>query len=117
MKWPIVLGVFVVLTTLSCRDRGTPSEPPVKPQPYHYGYQVPGLIIASFVDTVRLAEAQTFVRGFGLTPLDFSHYETDPLRSGTIGVPVGEEDFWVDSLNTYPLFIREASRLAMVVTS
>ncbi len=113
----ILIGMSLALATPSCKDQGKPIEFPTRPESYHHGGLVSGVIVASFVDTISLAEAQTFVCNFGLTPLNFINYETDPLHSGTIGVPDGQEQFWIDSLVNYPKFIRSANRLAWTATS
>ncbi len=110
----ILFLVLSICMAFSCRDQGSPTTPPEQPKPYHYGYLASGLIVASFQDSIALARAESFVREFGLTPMDFTNYETDPLRSGTIGVPVGLEQIWVDSLSKYPSFIRSASRLGVM---
>ncbi len=111
------LAIVFAFTILSCQKQGAPSEPPNNPQPFHNGYYASGQIVASFADTVTLAEAKEFIQTLNLTPINFVGFETDPLHSGIIGVPIGKEQLWVDSLNTYTLIIKKASRLAVIEAS
>ncbi len=115
MKYYVLfITILSFFTMNSCRDKGLTSESSTRPEPYHHSYLVSGLIVASFHDSIEFARAESFVRGFGLTPMDFTDYETDPLRSGTIGVPIGLERFWVGSLSKYPSFVRSTSRLGVM---
>jgi hypothetical protein len=110
-------AIIIVFTMLSCQKQGTPSEPSTNPQPLHREYYVSGQIVASFVDTITLSEAELFVHSLDLTPVIFIGFETATLHSGVIGVPIGKEQLWVDSLNTYTSIIKKASRLALVEES
>lgn len=106
--------VILTLAMLACRDRGAAVETPARPQPHEHGSLVPGRIVANFVDTITVAGAESLVNDLGLTPLNFSSYGIDTLHSGVIGVPVGDEQLWVDSLKTYTSYITDAGRLAVM---
>jgi len=113
----VFLAAVFTLTIFACQDQGAPVQAPVNPKPFQHGYYVPGQIVASFVDTITLAQAQSFVQSLDLTAVDFSFFEADPLHSGIIGVPIGMEQSWVDSLKTYPAFVKNATRLAVMEIS
>jgi predicted amino acid dehydrogenase len=117
MKNPIILlAILLALAIAACRDQGAPIESPARSQPHHGGGIVSGEIVADFVDTVTLAGADSFVRNLGLTPVNFSSYQIDTLHFGIIGVPSGDEQLWVDSLKTYTGIIKDAGRIAYVIT-
>jgi hypothetical protein len=109
--------VVAIFTMLSCKDQGSPVGAPLIGHPFAYGEIVSGKIAANFVDTVSQAEAEMFILGLNLTVVDLSRVETDPLHYGIIGVPIGDEQLWVDSLMTYPAFIKDASRIAVMYQS
>jgi len=60
------------------------------------------------VDTVSLPTALSFIRELGLNPIDFTHFRDDTLHWGIVGVPVGKELLWVDSLQTFESIIKGA---------
>ncbi len=110
----IFILIPLVLTLMSCKERDSSQTNSLSVVPTGHGEIIPGEIIAQFVDTVSQAEAQRFVQGLGLTTLDLSRIETDPLHYGVIGVPVDKEDLWVDSLKKFPDFIKDAGRISVM---
>ena len=112
MKTRLLFSVASSLVILlSCRDQG---RAPVTPHEYQHAYSAPGQIEAVFVDTVSLSTALSFVSALGLTPVDFAHFQQDTVHWGIVGVPVGKEMLWVDSLRTYRSFIKDAAWPAVV---
>ncbi len=115
MKTLTVLFVVVLSAIfLSCHDQGTSTETSVTPEQIHRAYSPPGQLVAIFVDTVSRTEAELFVRGLELTPMNFAHFDDDTNHWGIIGVPIGREMFWVDSLRTYKSFVKEVFWPAVV---
>jgi hypothetical protein len=108
------LAVFVTLTMFSCQDQGASVEPQVSPKLVQHGYYVSGEVAVNFADTVTLAEAESFVRSLNLNPMNLTSFENDPPHWGTIGVPIGMEQSWADSLMTYSSFVKNASRIALL---
>ncbi|MGA9364196.1 MAG: hypothetical protein WBW16_07490 [Bacteroidota bacterium] len=113
----VFVMAVALLSVSSCRDQGQPTESPVTPHETPHAYSTPGQVEAVFVDTVSLPQALSFVRDLGLTPVDFTHFQDDTVHWGIIGVPVGKEMMWVDSLRTYKSFIKEAGWLTVVFQS
>jgi hypothetical protein len=106
--------IIAIFTMLSCKDQGSQVENPLASHPSAHGEIVSGKISANFVDTISEPEAEKFILGLNLTIVDLSRVETDSLHYGIIGVPIGEEQLWMDSLRTYPAFIKNTSRIAVM---
>jgi hypothetical protein len=111
------LFFIVTLTLFSCREKETVIIQPIDSQTIHRGYDAPREIVVHFVDTVTHAKAELFVHELGLIPIYFPSYENNPLHFCIIGVPTGMEQLWIDSLNTYRSYIKDASRLTFVEES
>jgi hypothetical protein len=110
-------AISALVIFLSCREQSQPTQSPVMPHEYQHAYSTPGQIEAVFVDTVSLSTALSFVGGLGLTPVDFAHFQDDTVHWGIIGVPVGKELLWVDSLKTFRSFIKDAAWLTVLPQS
>jgi len=112
-KYSYIVAILL-LTMPSCRDQGS-SIPELTPQialPGQSLYQ-PGRVEVKFTTTVSRGGADQFVQDFKLTLLDFSD-QNDSTHLGLIAVPVGKEQFWVDTLKTFPQIIDGASLVPMV---
>jgi len=102
---------------LSCQNKDSIVVSQDESQTYHHSNYASGEIVAQFLDNVTLGEAQSFISGFGLTPKNYFDYEANLLHPLLVIVPIGTEQLWVDSLNTYTSIIKKASRLAFVEES
>ena len=106
------LKVYAMLTLLLasfifCKQQSTSQpeyaqDPILTPAPE----TVPGMVVAEFVTTITHAQAEQFIAGLNLVALDMSDFDRDDvMHLGLIGIPVGQEKAWVDSLKTFPSFV------------
>lgn len=87
--------VFLLLLMLAGCDQSTLNFPEEF---------IPGEVAVKFLKSVTKSKAQAFIEDLGLEPIDLSNLENKKHPNWTlVGVPDGEEKFWVKKFNTYSI--------------
>lgn len=104
-------GLLILLATfaISCEDSQTTSNgtPDM--------ILIPGELDVEFTRNVTIPEASAFLTGLSLRPIDLSNLENRTELNWTIvGVPEGEENYWIKQLIHYPHINHARQRTKMV---
>lgn len=107
MEKPILLSTLLFcLLFAGCENPNYP-EASIKTE------LVPGQLDVRFSDQVTFGEAHDFIDKFPFRPIDLSSLNAEEKANwATIGVPEGEENYWVKMLAHYPiiLFVERSTR-------
>ena len=99
MKNLLFLSGLLILSAafiLSCEDTQTSSDIPET-------VPIPGELDVHFTQNVTVPEASAFLTDLSLRPIDLSNLESRIEPNWTIvGVPEGEEKYWIKQLIHYP---------------